>query len=112
MISRRRLHATFWGVRQEKKTIRAAAYVFFVCEGSSSRSCNPWTTGAARTPTEVAGRVREKSIVGRHLAPRKLAARREACFQGEGTVNRTEECPVASTKAVPGLRCFQEKIWK
>ena len=28
MISRRRLHATFWDVRQEKKTIRAAAYVF------------------------------------------------------------------------------------
>ena len=80
MISRRRLHATFWDVRQEKKTIRAAAYVFFAWEGSSSRGCNPWTTGAARPPTDVAGRVREKCIVGRPLAPRKLAARREACL--------------------------------
>jgi hypothetical protein len=112
MNSHPRPHANFWGVRQEKKTIRGAARVFSVCKGPSSRGCSPWPSEAARPPAKGAGSLGERSMAGRHLAPRKLAARREACFQGEATVNCTDQCLLESTQALPGLRCFREGTWK
>lgn len=107
MNSHPRLHANFWGVPKEKKSIRAAAHVFSVCKGPSSRGCSPWASGAARPLIELAGTVGERSIAGRHLAPRKLA-RRKACFQGQGTVNCTNQCLLESTQVLAGLRCFRE----
>jgi hypothetical protein len=62
MISRRRLHATFWGVRQEKKTIRAAAYVFLYAKDHLPEAATLGQQGRREHPQ------RSRAACGRNLS--------------------------------------------